>query len=504
MAQETRKDPRAKVLTMTVRYKSATLDEFIEHHSHDVSRGGMFIKTPSPFPPGTLLKFEVKIAQDQRVMQGVGRVVWKREPPDAGGDDRPAGMGVKFIKIDEESRTIIDRLIASRAQESGAYEAGQEVGGTAEANRVVAPSPSDARPNVSAREVARKPTMIGLGAVSSPPVSEASSPAAFEPPEDEGGGFFPKTDSEGDMPPPEDRTVMKQAAELLQDALREVGGSMDEVRAKDTPEARPRPKPAAGEPPTKAEPTKVAASLQPKPSPRPAEPRAGAPKPSAEGGRERDGASRRPPAKPAIPSGGSSDVATGRERRVSLAAPPEPSGGGLGRTILLLVILAVVAAVIFALTRQSTGPDQTAEPVPPTPPPSTLATAEPGTATETAAMPAEPEPSAAPPDSAESPPSAVEQPPVEEPTPAEVPAPSPPPPTTRPAPRPVRPTPRPAPPPTTPPEPAEATPEATTPPPATAATGPTGTAAAPPATTPPATPPATSKPVGPTPDENPY
>jgi hypothetical protein len=36
---------------MTVRYKSATIDEFIEHHSHDVSRGGMFIKTPSPFPP---------------------------------------------------------------------------------------------------------------------------------------------------------------------------------------------------------------------------------------------------------------------------------------------------------------------------------------------------------------------------------------------------------------------------------------------------------------------
>ena len=31
MAQDTRKDPRAKVLSMTVRYKSATLDEFIEH-----------------------------------------------------------------------------------------------------------------------------------------------------------------------------------------------------------------------------------------------------------------------------------------------------------------------------------------------------------------------------------------------------------------------------------------------------------------------------------------
>src|SRR6186997_1370535 len=80
MAEDTRKDPRAKVLSMTVRYKSATVDEFIENHSHDVSRGGIFIKTASPFPPGTLLKFEIRIQEEQAVLAGVGRVVWKREP----------------------------------------------------------------------------------------------------------------------------------------------------------------------------------------------------------------------------------------------------------------------------------------------------------------------------------------------------------------------------------------------------------------------------------------
>src|SRR5690606_21259181 len=50
-----RNHPRAKVLSMTVRYKSATVDEFVEHHSDNVSRGGIFIKTAQPFPPGTLL-----------------------------------------------------------------------------------------------------------------------------------------------------------------------------------------------------------------------------------------------------------------------------------------------------------------------------------------------------------------------------------------------------------------------------------------------------------------
>ena len=80
MSQDTRKDKRAKVVSLNVRYKSATVDEFIENHSHDVSKGGLFVKTPTPFPPGTLLKFEIRLAGDKSVISGVGRVVWKREP----------------------------------------------------------------------------------------------------------------------------------------------------------------------------------------------------------------------------------------------------------------------------------------------------------------------------------------------------------------------------------------------------------------------------------------
>ena len=62
MSNDTRKDKRAKVVSLNVRYKSATVDEFIENHSHDVSKGGIFVKTPTPFPPGTLLKFEIRLA----------------------------------------------------------------------------------------------------------------------------------------------------------------------------------------------------------------------------------------------------------------------------------------------------------------------------------------------------------------------------------------------------------------------------------------------------------
>src|SRR5262252_5513910 len=106
MTQDTRKDRRVKIVSLNVRYKSATVDEFIENHAHDVSRGGIYIKTTNPFPSGTLLKFEIRLASDKAVIAGVGRVVWKRDTAH-GTADRPAGMGVKFIKIDEPSKAVI-------------------------------------------------------------------------------------------------------------------------------------------------------------------------------------------------------------------------------------------------------------------------------------------------------------------------------------------------------------------------------------------------------------
>ena len=235
MAQDTRKDPRAKVLTMTVRYKSATLDEFIEHHSHDISRGGMFIKTPSPFPPGTLLKFEVKIAEDQRLMQGVGRVVWKREPPEA-AEDRPAGMGVKFIKIDDTSKKLIDQLVTSRGDGHSAFETGQIPAVVVAAPPVAAAAPVAAAPAVprpgpsastSSHEPAaalpveakkdqpiRKATMIGLGGIA----GSAPPPAAPLPHDD--AAFFPKTEPDKELPAPEDRTAVSYTHLTLPTILR--------------------------------------------------------------------------------------------------------------------------------------------------------------------------------------------------------------------------------------------------------------------------------------------
>jgi uncharacterized protein (TIGR02266 family) len=295
MTQDTRKDPRAKIVSLNVRYKSATVDEFIDNHSHDVSKGGIFIKTANPFPPGTLLKFEIRIAGDKAVIAGVGRVVWKREAAQSNSSEQPAGMGVKFIKIDDPSRAIIDRLVDTKGGARSAYEEGGGDGPPVPAKATVVatkdarkspskpasvaatrppaalpkPQPAPAR-STSIGPKAGKSTVMGLGNVAGgtitgkatlsvptpaagrPADDDARRPAAYgvgvprpasspapplggrargssSPAASEGGGMFPKTDSKGDMPPTGEQTVMKQAAELLEEALRGAGGSMEEI-----------------------------------------------------------------------------------------------------------------------------------------------------------------------------------------------------------------------------------------------------------------------------------
>ncbi len=165
MTQDTRKDRRVKIVSLNVRYKSATVDEFIDNHAHDVSRGGIYIKTGSPFPPGTLLKFEIRLASDQALITGVGRVVWKRDTVQGTGD-RPAGMGVKFIKIDEPSKTVIDRLVNTRSDAGRAYESESESPSPEATPAPVAAAPARPPSPAPAGNRVGKSTMLGIGAQS--------------------------------------------------------------------------------------------------------------------------------------------------------------------------------------------------------------------------------------------------------------------------------------------------------------------------------------------------
>src|SRR5689334_20851142 len=106
-----RKDKRSPA-SLKVKYKSATVDQFIDQFGTDVSIGGMFIKTKTPLEIGALLKLELQLSDASPVIQGIGRVCWRRMP---GADPAlPPGMGIKFVKLEDDSRATVERIVSNR------------------------------------------------------------------------------------------------------------------------------------------------------------------------------------------------------------------------------------------------------------------------------------------------------------------------------------------------------------------------------------------------------
>jgi uncharacterized protein (TIGR02266 family) len=96
---------------LRIRLKHASLDAFVERFSVNISRGGIFIASRTPHPVGTVLRFEFQLQQGTPVVRGEGEVIWVKEfDPEA--PTKPHGMGVRFTRLDAESRAVIDRALA--------------------------------------------------------------------------------------------------------------------------------------------------------------------------------------------------------------------------------------------------------------------------------------------------------------------------------------------------------------------------------------------------------
>ena len=88
----------------------------------NVSATGMFVKHPAPPPLGTQLVFEFNLGADRKPVQGAGEVVWVREK--YLGPGQPAGVGIRFLQLDSQSRDHIAEACAGTIAErkaSGAY-----------------------------------------------------------------------------------------------------------------------------------------------------------------------------------------------------------------------------------------------------------------------------------------------------------------------------------------------------------------------------------------------
>jgi len=100
--------PDVPLVRLQLRYPDE--NTFIQRFAPNVTRGGIFLASRTPFPVGNVIAFEVSLMQGPPLLVGSGKVAWVREfnPQEP---QRAHGMGVQFLKVDPACRPMLDRLL---------------------------------------------------------------------------------------------------------------------------------------------------------------------------------------------------------------------------------------------------------------------------------------------------------------------------------------------------------------------------------------------------------
>jgi uncharacterized protein (TIGR02266 family) len=175
MPDERRRAPRARVSGARIKYENAA-GELLSALVLDVGRGGVFIRTDKPSPAGKRLALEIDVQGEAVSWAALGRVRWTRAVGE--GEERPPGMGIAFIDVDDAVLAAIDRVVSARAS--------------------VGPGPAGPPGGAPPRER----TMLGVGLPTQPPAPTAPILAATAPPAREKTelGIAPQPIAEADAP----------------------------------------------------------------------------------------------------------------------------------------------------------------------------------------------------------------------------------------------------------------------------------------------------------------
>ena len=145
---------------------------FLSEYSTNVSRGGMFIATDDPKPPGTVVRFRIAIEPEGEgivLVQGSGVVVWVREQKLA--EDILSGMGIQFISLDRQSKELIDRVVDETVRRGGVpFDLERDL------NRGLATQSSSLPKPEPSRRSESKPSKIQLKVRGQEPVEEPAPP----------------------------------------------------------------------------------------------------------------------------------------------------------------------------------------------------------------------------------------------------------------------------------------------------------------------------------------
>ena len=85
------------------------------HHTHDVSEGGVFLRTHDPPAVGTRIRLRLALPEGETTTPIEGQVAHVVSPGHA-TSQRPPGVGVRFTRVDEQQRAQLSRVTETAAR----------------------------------------------------------------------------------------------------------------------------------------------------------------------------------------------------------------------------------------------------------------------------------------------------------------------------------------------------------------------------------------------------
>jgi uncharacterized protein (TIGR02266 family) len=85
-------------------------------YTANISVDGMFIQTDMPKPVGVSLRFELHVHKSGDPIRGFGEVAWLRVRNE--GPGAPAGMGIQFRYVEENSQQALRKVVANTIRAS--------------------------------------------------------------------------------------------------------------------------------------------------------------------------------------------------------------------------------------------------------------------------------------------------------------------------------------------------------------------------------------------------
>ncbi len=94
---------------LRVKYRSG--QTFINNYINNLSSGGVFVSTPKPLPLDSIIKLHLVFEDKGQEIEVEGKVVWESTEKVPLKDITRPGMGIKFIRMSDEAREIIDNIV---------------------------------------------------------------------------------------------------------------------------------------------------------------------------------------------------------------------------------------------------------------------------------------------------------------------------------------------------------------------------------------------------------